>query len=107
MQILKERPPSIDPMSLEEMADRIRQAGKGMRHPTAQALVSYAYFCMHRIEDIANVLKPAFVDCFESSERRNAAKEFAEFIKYCENGNTPRSIGGIEVRSVPAPEIEP
>ena len=53
MQMLKERPPSIDPMSLEEMAERIRKAGKGMRHPTCQAAVSYAFYCMYRLEDIA------------------------------------------------------
>ena len=82
MSIIKDRPQSIDPvMTLEEMADRIRQASKGMRHPTCQAMVSYAFFGMYSVEDIANVLKPVFCGLFDPSERRNAAKEFADMIR--------------------------
>lgn len=97
MSILKDRPQgSPDIMTLEEMAERIRQSTKSMRHPTAQALTCHAYFNMHRVEDIARVLKPAFLAAFGPHERRGLEREFADFITYAERKGR-RAIGGMDV----------
>ena len=76
-------------MSLEDMAEKLMVATKGMRHPTCQALVVHAYFYMQPVDRIASVLKPVFCEMFDPSERRNAEREFAEMIRYAEE-KTPR-----------------
>ncbi|TCL65107.1 bifunctional DNA primase/polymerase [Rhizobium sp. BK251] len=99
MSILKDWK-GLDPMTLNDMAARLSLATKSMRHPTCQALVSYAYFYMYSVEDITAVLQPVFLSLFERGERRGLVREFEGLIKYAVDENN-RAIKGITVPGVP------